>query len=266
MLKMKLDRPIAFFDIEATGTSPRADRIVELCLIKIQPGGERITRVYRANPQRRIPLEVQAIHGISDADVADCPPFSEYAPDVAAFIDGCDLAGYNVLRYDIPMLQEEMGRASVAFSPDDYRVVDVQRIFHQREPRDLSAALRFYGDEEHVDAHGAQPDVDATIKVLGGQFKRYGDLPATVEALAQYCDPKHPDWVDRAGRMKWVNREVTLNFGKKSGTPLRHAIENDPGFINWMLRSDFPPDTREIVSQAMAGNWPAPPPINQLAL
>lgn len=254
-----LDRPIAFFDIESTGISPRADRIVELAFVIVRPDAKRETHVFRINPGVSIPVESTEIHGISDEDVADCPLFRDIAEEVAELITGCDLGGYNILRFDVPMLIEEFRRAGVPFEVDDYRLIDAQRIYHQREPRDLSAALSFYCGEMHLNAHGAEADVLATIRVLEGQYERYGDLPQDMDELHDYCNRRNPDWVDRQGKLRWLNREVVLNFGQKKGTPLKTLIEKDAGFIKWMLRSDFPNDTRQIIQDAMEGRWPDPP-------
>ncbi len=256
MLSISLNRPLVFFDIEATGISPRADRIVELCLIKFTPDKQQISYIYRINPEMPIPSEATAIHGISDEDVATCPTFQDLAPKISAVLEGCDLAGYNIGRFDIPMLTEEFARAGIKFDIEDRKVLDAQRIFHRKEPRDLSAALAFYCDDKHDGAHGAEADVLATIRVFEGQLQRYNDLPHDMDALDEYCNPRKPEWVDRAGRLRWVNGEVALNFGRKKGTLLRDMIANDPGFIKWMLRSDFPKDTREIVSKAMQGEYP----------
>jgi len=257
MLKLKLDRPIAFFDIEATGISPRADRIIELCIVRYCPlrGENRYNQ--RFNPDGMpIPAEASAIHGIYDDDVKDCPTFAQEAQTVLDFIEGCDLAGYNILRYDIPMLAEEFNRAQMPFTVTTRRVLDVQRIFHQKEPRDLTAALQFYCGDAHIDAHGAEADVEATIRVFEGQLDRYADLPRNIAALDQYCNPQNPNWVDAAGRLSWNDGEVTINFGKNRGKRLRDLVESDRGFINWLLKSDFPPDTREIVQNATQGRYP----------
>lgn len=259
MLKIKLERPIAFFDIEATGVSPRADRMVELCMIRIRPDRSAATLTYRLNPEMHIPEETTAIHGITDADVKDCPTFAQIAQEVADFLEGCDLGGFNILRYDIPMLQEEFTRAGMKFTTDTRRVLDVQRIFHRREPRDLSAALKFYCGDAHVDAHGAEADVIATIRTFAGQLERYPDLPHDIAALDAYCNPQNPTWVDQTGRLKWSGNRVLLNFGKNKGKTLKSLIDGDPGFINWLLKSDFPADTREIVINAQKGIWPEPP-------
>jgi DNA polymerase III subunit epsilon len=255
----KLERPLAIFDIEATGTSPRVDRIVELAIVKIMPDGTRTRHVYRVNPGMPIPPEATAIHKITDADVVNCPLFGAIAQEIRDLLEGCDLGGYNVGRFDIPMLQEEFLRAKMKFDVDDRRVVDAQRIFHRKEPRDLTAALAFYCGEMHLDAHGAVADTDATVRVFEAQFERYADLPRDVVALDAYCNPREANWVDRTGKLKWDGGEVVLNFGQKKGTRLRALVENDKGFINWILRSDFPRDMKDIVEGATKGQWPSPP-------
>lgn len=255
----KLDRPLATFDIESTGTSPRADRIVDLAIVRVHPDGTRDTHTFMINPGMPIPPDSTAIHGITDEDVADCPAFGDVAKQIHELLEGCDLAGYNLLRFDIPMFVEEFLRAGIEFDVSARRVIDAQRIFHRREPRDLSAALAFYCGEMHLDAHGALADAKATIRVLEGQFKHYSDLPGNMDELHDYCDPRDPSWVDRAGRLKWAGEEVVLNFGRQKGVPLRKLIDEEPSFIKWMLRSDFPRDTKNIVEQAAAGVWPEPP-------
>jgi DNA polymerase-3 subunit epsilon len=259
MLKLKLDRPLAVFDIEATGVNPRTDRIVELALVRLMPNKSRTTHAFRVNPGIPIPPEATAIHGISDADVAACPPFVTLAEEILKLFEGCDLGGYNVARFDIPLLEEEFLRVGMKFAMNDRRILDAQRIFHKREPRDLTAALAFYCGEMHLDAHGAEADVDATIRVLEGQFSRYSDLPRDMDKLDEYCNPRDPTWVDRTGKLRWHNKEIVLNFGRKKDVPLKELIENDPGFVKWMLKNDFPRDVQDILRNAMTGQWPMPP-------
>ena len=199
-IRLKLDRPLAFFDIESTGTSPRGDRIIDMAITKIFPDGERRTYTYRVNPEMPIPEGSTRIHGITDDDVRESPTFKEIAEKVCELLDDSDLAGYNIVRFDVPMLQEEFKRAGVTFDTESRRMIDVQRIFHRKEPRDLSAALSFYCGEMHMGAHGAEDDVLATIRVLEGQYDKYNDLPTDPDALHDYCNPKDPDWVDRTGR------------------------------------------------------------------
>lgn len=260
-LPLKLDRPLVVFDIESTGISPRADRIIELAAIRVETSGKKRSRDWLLNPTVPIPLETTAIHGITNEIVADCPTFADVAGEIRDFFAGCDLAGFNHTRFDIPMLCEEFTRVGIDFAVDGRRTLDAQRIFHQREPRDLTAALAFYCDEIFTEAHGASADTEATLRVLAGQFKRYPDLPRDMEELDRLLNPRDPFSVDRSGRLRWVDNEITINFGRKKGRRLRDLVANDASFLNWMLRSDFPPDTRQIVRDAMDGKWPEPPPV-----
>ena len=261
MLNLRLERPLVFFDIEATGINPRADRLIDLALVKYPVTGEPERHHWRVNPERPIPADAAAIHGITTEDVKNCPPFREIAPFVATLLEGCDLGGYNIIHFDIPMLEEEFRRASVPFTAEGRRVLDAQRIFHKREPRDLSAALRFYCGDTHAGAHGALEDVLATVRVVEGQLERYADLPRDLESLHLYCNPRNPLWVDRTGKLKWVNGEAAVNFGKNGGRTLRElaADREGQGFLRWMLKSDFPRDTLDHVQNALAGKFPAAP-------
>lgn len=258
-MKINTDKPIAFFDIEATGINFRTDRIIELAIIKIFPDQTQEIHTFRFNPERPIPAEASAIHGIQDADVKDCPTFSKLAPHIAILFEGCDLGGYNIIHYDIPLLQSEFERVAVPFEVEGRRIIDAQKIFHKKEPRDLSAALAFYCGDNHTGAHGALSDAKATIRVLEGQFKRYVDLPQDIDVLSEYCDQRDPSWADRKGRFKWVNGELIINFGKKQGKLLRDIARMEPSFLRWMLTSSFPPDTTAIARNALEGKYPVPP-------
>jgi DNA polymerase-3 subunit epsilon len=195
---------------------------------------------------------VTKIHGISDADVRDAPTFKALAPKLYALLQDCDLGGYNLIRFDIPMLIEEFLRASINFSLEGRRVVDAQRIFHKNEPRDLTAALAFYcGGTVHVDAHGAVADARATLQVLEGELDRYPDLPRTMVELDAYCSLRETSWVDREGKFKLENGEVIINFGKKKGESLKNLVRTDPGFLRWILKSDFSSDTKDVVRKAL---------------
>lgn len=259
MIPITTDRPIAFFDIESTGTNVRTDRIIDLAIVKVFSDGRREEIAWRMNPEQPIPHGASKVHGIYDKDVKDSPTFKQLAQKIAAAFEGCDLGGYNILRFDIPMLCEEFSRAGVPFSTEGRRVVDPQRIFHQREPRDLTAAVRLYCGESHLGAHGALADVLATINVLEGQYKKYSDLPRDITALNDYCNPRDPTWADQSGKLKWVNGEVTINFGSKLGSKLRDLAQKDVGFLRWMLDKNFPRDTTEIISNALKGKFPTPP-------
>jgi DNA polymerase-3 subunit epsilon len=194
MKNLTLDRALAVFDLETTGTSPGSDRIVEICVAVLLPDGGRDVVTRRVNPGRPIPPEATAVHGISDSDVADAPPFREIAPGLLRLLEGCDLAGFNVLSYDLPLLQAEFERCNLTFDVGDRRIVDAQRIYHRKEPRTLSAAVKFYTGREHAGAHGAEADVLATVDVLDAQIERYPDLPRDVEGLSRVSRPA--DWAD----------------------------------------------------------------------
>jgi DNA polymerase III subunit epsilon len=257
--RLHLDRPLVVFDLEATGLNKRTDRIVAIALVRYEPVGTAEQVHYLLNPGGPIPEEATAIHGITDADVQDAPTFADMAEILERHFAGADLAGYNILGYDIQMLTEEFARAHRPFILDGRRILDAQRIFFRNEPRDLSAALRYYCGESHDASHDALGDVLATVRVLDGQFQRYPELPAQMDALHDYCDPRDPAWVDRTGRLKWRQGEIVFNFGKFQGQSLRDAVTNDPNFITWLLRSDFPDDTKQIVRDAVTGKFPAPP-------
>jgi len=256
---LHLDRPLVVFDLEATGLNKQSDRIVSMALVRYEPDGSSEKVNYLINPTVPIPEETTAIHGITDEDVADAPTFAEMAEIIERHFAGADLAGYNILGYDIGLLTKEFSRANRPFSIEGRRVLDAQRIFFRNEPRDLSAALRFFCGDTHDQSHDALGDVLATIRVLGGEFEKYDELPRDMDALSEYCDPKDPTWADREGRLKWAKQEIVFNFGKFRGQSLRKAVSNDPNFINWLLRSDFPDDTKQIVRDAVNGIYPEPP-------
>ena len=255
---LTLHRPMVFLDLEATGTNPQADRIVEICVAKLSPGGECEGKRRRINPERPIPLEAIAIHGITDADVADAPTFKSISSSLCLYFEDCDLAGYNLIRYDLPLLRNEFKRAGLDFSLENRRVVDAQIIFHQKEPRTLSAAFKFYCGKEHQSAHGAEADVLATIEVLDGELARYPDLPRDVAALHDICKPKDANWVDESGRFKWDEKgEAIVAFGKNQGLSLRDVAGANPGFLSWMIKSDFAEDAKKIAKDALVGKFPS---------
>jgi DNA polymerase III subunit epsilon len=253
-MKLKLKRPIVFFDLETTGLNPATDRIVEICVIKLHPDGTREIKTRRINPTIPISKESSEITGITDEDVKDSPKFRQLGKGIASFMSGCDISGYNILRFDIPLLVEEFKRIDVDFDMTGIEVVDVQRIYHKKEPRTLAAALKYYCNEEISGAHAAENDVEATIKVLAGQLEKYEDLSDDVAAVAKFC--KDARWVDNAGRLHWKDGEVAIGFGKKQGLLLKDLVKSDRGYIDWILNSEFPSDTKDILRNAIRGKFP----------
>lgn len=262
---IKLKRPLVIFDIEATGLSPRADRIVALAAIRLNPDGTREEREWLLNPTIKIPDEVIAIHKITNERVANCPTFADEAWNILMFFNDCDLGGFATSHLDVQILQEEFLRCGIqTFAPESRAMVDAQKIFHKREPRDLTAAMKFYcGQDLGEDAHDAMNDARASLEVLIGQFERYQDLPLDVSALDVLFNPRDSLNVDRSGRWRWVDGDVTVNFGKRKGAKLRElaSSENKDGraFLKWISKSDFPDDTRTIAEQALQDVFPQRP-------
>lgn len=242
-MKLTLDRPIIFFDLETTGTNITHDRIVEISLIKVTPDGEESERTRRINPGMPIPAEATAVHHITDEDVKNEPRFEQVARSLAAIFQGCDIAGFNSNRFDIPMLKQEFDRAGVEFDLNGVRFIDVQTIFHKREPRNLVAAYRFYCDKDLEQAHSACADTRATYEVLKAQLERYTDLPNDMQALSEYTSYNRN--VDLMGRLVYddAGREV-INFGKHRGRTAEEVLRTEPGYFGWIMQGDFTDDTK----------------------
>ena len=252
-----LQRPVVFFDIESTGTDTQRDRIIELCLLRVcpLPVAVEAPQTWRVNPTVRIPAESTTVHGIIDADVAEEPTFSDIADDVIAMLEGCDLAGFNVCRFDIRMLQQELVRANKRFDLSKANVVDAQVIFHKNEPRNLSAALQFYCEDELVDAHGAAADTIATLRVFAGQLARYEHLTADVGGLNEMVTAMDAAYVDKSRRFVWRDNEPSFNFGKLRGKSLR-AVASDPSerdYLRWIVQGSFEEDVKQLIRDALDG-------------
>nr|AMP50756.1 exonuclease [uncultured bacterium] len=235
---------MVFFDLETTGTNIVSDRIVEIAYLKVFPNGDEESRTRLINPERPIPAEASAIHGIKDEDVKDAPTFQQIAKSLAAQLEGCDLAGYNSNRFDIPLLAEEFLRAGVEIDMMKRKFVDVQTIFHKKEQRTLGAAYRFYCDKELTDAHSAEADTKATYEVLKAQLDRYDDLENDINFLSEFS--AFGNNVDFAGRMVFndKNQEV-INFGKYKGRLVEEVLREDPGYYGWIMQGDFPLHTKK---------------------
>ncbi len=256
---LQLKRPIVFLDLEATGLNPLHERIVEFGAVKCFPDGRRETKVQRYNPERPIPPETTAIHGIRDQDVANCPTFEQGALELLRFLSGCDIGGFAVNRLDIPLLREEFKRAGYTFDTSNVLLVDTQRIYHLREPRDLSAAVKFYCDEEFEDAHSAEADALASLRVLEGQLRRYSDLPRTVEELDKVARPEQVGALDPDGRLRWRDNEVIISFGQKGGRTLRDLVQTEPNYLRWILNKNFSPEVKAVIKNALEGKFPQRP-------
>lgn len=257
--RLILKKPLAFFDLETTGINIAKDRIIDICIMKAMPGGEVITKTQRVNPGMPIPLESSLIHGIYDDDVQEAPLFKTVARTLAQFLDGCDLAGFNCNRFDVPLLVEEFLRANVDFDVKNRRLVDAQRIFHLMEPRNLSAAYRFYCDKELIGAHGAEADTRATLEVLDAQVQRYMGMVARSDGGQDVVFENDVDMlhsltantnVDLAGRMVLNDKgEEVINFGKHKGVPVLEVLKKEPSFYDWMLKGEFPLDTKRRLTE-----------------
>ena len=247
-MELKLKRPIVFLDLETTGVDPAKDRIVEISLVKVQPDGSKEVKTRRINPGMPIPPESTAIHGIADDDVKDEPRFEQIAKSLAAYMEGCDLAGYNSNRFDIPVLAEEFLRAGVDVDLKKRRFIDVQNIFHKKEQRTLVAAYKFYCDKDLEDAHSAEADTLATYEVLMAQLERYPDLENDIDKLAEFST--RGEAADYAGRILFNEKgEEVFGFGKYKGRPVAEVFRAEPSYYAWMMNGDFPLYTKKVITE-----------------
>lgn len=247
-INIKLTCPIVFMDIESTGLNIGTDRIVELALLKVNEGGDKVVKTYRVNPEMPIPAEVTRIHGITDEDVAGAPTFKMIAGEIASVIRGCDLGGYNSDKFDIPMLAEEFARVGYDIDLKENRFVDVQAIFFLKEPRNLAAAYRFYCNKDLTNAHSALADVEATWEILQSQLERYTDLGRTVESLSLLGNGSK--FADFAGRIVYNDTgEEVFNFGKFKGQKVLDVFAREKSYYNWMMDGDFPAYTKKIITR-----------------
>lgn len=247
-MKLELNRPLVVLDLETTGIDITKDRIVELCFVKLHPDGTREIKTRRVNPEMHIPKEATAIHGISDEDVANEPTFKQIAVAMAKWVEGCDFAGYNSNRFDIPVLVEEFLRAGVDIDFSKRHFIDVQNIFHKKEQRTLGAAYKFYCGADIENAHSAQADTVATLEVLLGQLERYDDLDTNVQGLAKYTTMN--DNVDFAGRVIRNDKGVPVfNFGKHKGRSVSEVFTFEPGYYTWMMNGDFALNTKNVITE-----------------
>jgi DNA polymerase-3 subunit epsilon len=247
-MQLNLRRSLAFVDLETTGIIITTDRIVEISVLKITPEGKEEWLSTRINPEMSIPPKATAIHGISDEDVADSPRFRDIAKNLASFLEGCDLAGYNALKFDIPVLAEEFLRVNVDFNFKKRRYIDVQVIFHKKEQRTLAAAYQFYCKKDLRDAHSSRADTLATYEVLKAQLDRYNDLENDVEKLSDFS--AYNSSADFVGRIIFDEKgEEIFNFGKYKGKTVVQVFRDDPSYYSWMMNGDFSLYTKKVLTE-----------------
>jgi DNA polymerase-3 subunit epsilon len=261
-MNIHLNKPLVFFDLEATGLTIGLDRIVEICILKVETDNSTEIKTWRINPEMPIPEKVSKLHGIYDKDIADCPTIREAAPQIVQFIGNADLAGFNSNKYDVPMLVEELLRADVDFDLKNRRLIDVQNIFHVMEPRNLSAAYKFYCDKILENAHTAEADTIATYEILKAQLERYKDselkdengnaykpVVNDVTKLSEITTSKNR-FADLAGRIVYNEQGAEVfNFGKHKDKAVTEVFQKEPSYYNWMMNGDFPLYTKKILTQ-----------------
>jgi len=247
-MELNVKNPIVFFDLETTGIDMVNDRIVEICILKVYPGGSTEVKTRRVNPTIPIPAQATAIHGISNEDVKDCPTFKEVAKSLSQIMEGCDFAGYNSNKFDLPLLAEEFIRAGVDFDLKKRKFIDVQTIFHKMEQRTLAAAYKFYCNKDLENAHSAEADTVATYEVLKAQLDRYPELKNDVDSLSEFSAKTRN--VDFAGRIVLNDKDVEVfNFGKHRGKPVVEVLKAEPGYYAWMMNGDFPLYTKNVLTR-----------------
>lgn len=245
---LKLHKPLCFFDLETTGINVGKDRIVEISVLKVFPNGNKESKTLRVNPGIPIPREATAVHGISNEDVANEPPFKEIAPQIWEMMRDSDIAGYNSNRFDVPLLAEEFLRNGFDFDLEKHRLVDVQVIFFKKEPRDLTAAYQFYCGKTMQNAHSAEADVEATYEIFKAQIQRYDDLENDIRFLSEFTSQRKT--ADLAG-MIGINEKGNeiFNFGKYKGQSVSEVFAKDIGYYGWIQNADFPLYTKKVLTK-----------------
>ena len=248
-MELTLKKPIVFFDLETTGVAVAKDRIVEISIYKVHPNGNKESKTWLVNPTIPILAETTAVHGIDDAKVANEPTFKELAHDIKNMMEGCDLAGYNSNRFDIPLLAEEFLRADLDFDMKKRKAVDVQNIFHKMEQRTLSAAYKFYCEKDLENAHSAEADTQATYEILTAQLDRYDELENDIDFLSEFSTRGKP-FADMAGFIVFnEDNEECFSFGKYKGQTVVSVLQTNPGYFSWIQQADFPLYTKKVLTQ-----------------
>jgi DNA polymerase-3 subunit epsilon len=247
-MKLNLEKPIVFFDLETTGINIGSDKIVEISILKVFPNGNKESKTWLVNPEMEIPKDSSDIHGITNEQVVSEPTFKELAPQISELIAGCDLAGFNSNRFDIPLLAEELMRAGIDFDMNNRKAIDVQVIFHKKEQRTLSAGYQFYCGKELEGAHGAEADTNATYEILLAQLEKYEDIGNTVDALSEFST--HGKRADFAGFILVNDKDQEVfSFGKYKNRTVVEVFKENPGYHNWIQNADFPLFTKKVLRE-----------------
>jgi len=247
-MRVKLDRPICFFDLETTGAKVGKDRIVEIAILRVDTNNQESQKVWRINPEMDISPQATQVHGISNQMVEKEPNFAHYSNEIYQFIKGCDLAGFNAIKFDIPILVEELIRADIDFDFSRIRMIDSQVIYHKKEPRNLSAALKFYCNKDLENAHSALDDTIATYEVFKAQLDRYDDLEPNMDFLSEYT--KRNNNLDFAGKIRIdSDNDAIFAFGKYAGQKVTDVFKSDKGYYSWIMKGDFPEYTKKIFTK-----------------
>ena len=247
-MRVKLDRPICFFDLETTGAKVGKDRIVEIAILRVDTNNQESQKVWRINPEMDISPQAVQVHGISNQMVDKEPNFAHYSNEIYQFIKGCDLAGFNAIKFDIPILVEELIRADIDFDFSRIRMIDSQVIYHKKEPRNLSAALKFYCNKDLENAHSALDDTIATYEVFKAQLDKYDDLEPNMDFLSEYT--KRNNNLDFAGKIRIdSDNDAIFAFGKYTGQKVTDVFKSDKGYYSWIMKGDFPEYTKKIFTK-----------------
>lgn len=255
---MKLSNDLTLLDLETTGVWVEKDRIIEIALIKLSPAGKREVYHKKINPGIAIPKIITELTGISNADVKDAPYFKSIAKEVIEFMGSSDLAGFNIERFDLPLLERECFDAGLKFEWKSKRIYDAQKVFHLNEKRDLSAAYKFYCEKDLVGAHTALADTEAVYEILVQQVKRYGEGNENLSALDKFEYTANSDFYDADRKFCWWNGKLYPTFGKYARKqPLEDLVKNDANYLHWILKSDFSDGIKDLIRAALEGRLPA---------
>ncbi len=258
-MPLRLERPLVSFDLETTGLDVKIDRIVELSCVKIFPDGKRKMLTMRINPRHPISEEASNVHGIWLADIENEPAFPQIGDELFAFLDQCDLTGFNVEKFDLPMLSNEFQRIGRKFPSGPIHVIDTYRLYIKKEPRDLASAYRYYCDSDLANAHSAEADAVAAADILLKQVEYYSDVPRSLGDLYDFIHPIEPGWLDPDGKLTWKGDDIILHFGKYRDQPLKAIVQRDPRYLKWVTGADFSDEVVGIILDALDNKWPAPP-------